>query len=274
MAIISISRQLGSLGSKIAKNLQEELGYNYLDKESLEHELVNKYGVPEEKVKRYDEKKPAFWEMFSSDKDRYLYFLKTTMYEFARKGHCVIIGRGGQVLFQDIPGTFHIRIIAPLKLRLERIKERYNYNDHLAEQIVQQSDQDRAGFHKFFFHVNPDDSQLYDLTINTQNLTVESAVQVIKMAINSTGIMDQQPEKNSKLADLCLGQKVYTQIVYTEKIPIQFLKVVANDGIVTLQGAMTKAEDVSRCGKVANNIPEVKKVMNELHYIPTAYGRR
>lgn len=49
MAIITISRQLGSFGTEIAKKLQEELHYSYLDKQSLEEELVHKYGISEKK---------------------------------------------------------------------------------------------------------------------------------------------------------------------------------------------------------------------------------
>jgi len=271
MAIISISRQLGSLGTKIAKDLREKEGFNYLDKILFEEGLADKYGLSEDKIKHYDEKKPTLRDTFSSDKDQYLNFLKTTMYDFACKGHCIIIGRGGLMLFQDIPGTLHIRIIAPPEIRLERIKEQFKCDDHLANQIMKHSDHDRAGFHKFFFHVNWDDSQLYDLTINTKNLTVDAAVKQIKDAIDSTSIMNELPEKCNKLVDKCLSQKVYTSIVYTEKLPIQFFKVVAESGVVTLQGAMTTSEDIKRSEEIARTNPDVTNVINELHFIRTAY---
>ena len=63
MAIITISRQFGSLGTIIAKALKDELKLEYLDKIKLEETLVSDYGIPEEKVERYDEKKPAFWDI-------------------------------------------------------------------------------------------------------------------------------------------------------------------------------------------------------------------
>ena len=272
MAIITISRQVGSFGTEIAKMLKEGLNLNYLDKESLEKELVSRYGIPEEKVERFDEKKPAFWDIFSSDKDRYLHFMKTAMYEFARKGNCVIIGRGGQVLFKDLPGTLHVKIVAPTELRIERIKTRYNYNDRLAEQIIRHSDHDRVGFHKFFFHINWEDPCLYDLMINTQALTVEAAVRLIKEAVEATKILEKEPEKDSKLVDLCLGQEVITSIAYAEKIPVQFLEVVAVSGIVTLRGSTLTTEDINRCEAAARKVPGVKNVVNEIYYIPNTYG--
>ncbi len=271
MAIITISRQMGSFGTKIAKSLQDKTGYSFLDKELLEKELVNKYSIPEDQAKRYDEKKPSFWDMFSSDKDRFIYFLKSTMYELARQDNSIVMGRGGHVLFADIPGTLHIKIVAPYELRIKRVKEEFKYNDQLAEQAIKHSDHDRAGFHKYFFHINWDDSQLYDLTINTEHFTVYAAVKLIEDACHSASILEHQIEGDKKLADLCLSQKVYTRIVYAEKMPVYLLKVLTEDGVVTLQGSITTDKDVYRCEKVACEVDGVKKVINELHYMPNPY---
>ena len=272
MAIITISRQIGSLGTEIAKKLREELGFNYLDKKSLDEELVKTYGIPEEKVERYDERKPAFWDAFSSDKDRYIHFVKTAMYSFAREGNCLIIGRGGQFLFKDIPGVFRIRVIAPIALRLERIKQQHNDDARLAEKLIRHSDHDKAGFHKFFFHINWEDPDLYDLVINTRFLTIEAAARLIRDALESTGAMEKHAEQERKLADICLSQEVITSIAYLEKIPVQFLEASAVNGVVTLKGTTMAEEDVKCCEDAARKVPGVKEVMNEIHYIPTTYG--
>lgn len=272
MAIITISRQFGSLGTKIAKALKEELNSEYMDKITLEEVLVSEYGIPEENVEKYDEKKPPIWDIFSSDKDRYLHFMRTAIYAFAKKGNCVIIGRGGQVLLQDIAGILHVRVIAPLELRIERIKQQYSYDDRLAEQIIRHSDHDRTGFHKFFFHVNWEDPNLYDLVINTQRFTEENAVTLIKDSLKMLGAEEKKPERESKLADLCLGQEVITQIAYKDRIPIQFLEAVAENGVVTLRGSTISSEDITYCETVARKVPGVKDVVNEVYFIPNTYG--
>ena len=69
MAVITISRQLGSLGTEIAKGLNEKLQLNYLDKSKLETALVSEYGISGESIERYDEKKPPLWDIFSSGWD-------------------------------------------------------------------------------------------------------------------------------------------------------------------------------------------------------------
>ena len=272
MAIITISRQLGSLGNDIADALKNELSYAYLDKIQLEEMLVSTYGIPEESVEKYDEKKPAFWDIFFSEKDRYLHFMKTAMYEFARQGNCIIVGRGGQVLLKGVPGTLHARVIAPMPVRLERVKQRYNYDDKLAEQLIRHSDHDRIGFQKFFFHINWEELGQYDLVINTGTFTVVQAVEFIKSAIEMLELAQKQDECAKKLADLCLGQAVMTQIAYKEKLPIQFLEALAVDGVVTLRGSTITADDIQRCEQVARLVPGVKQVINEVYFIPNTFG--
>ncbi|MBD3307756.1 BON domain-containing protein [candidate division KSB3 bacterium] len=272
MAIITISRQFGSLGTIIAKQMNQELKYDYLDKLKLENILVSEYGIPEENIERYDERKPAFWDIFSSNKDKYLHFLKTVLYDFASHGDCMIIGRGGEVLLKDVPGILHVRVIAPTELRIARVKERYSYSDHLAEKIVRRSDHDRIGFHKFFFHVNWEDPSLYDLVINTGIFSVEMAVELIKKSLDLLGLEAQQDAAKRKLSDLCLGQKIMTQIAYEERVPIQFLETHVEHGIATLRGSTITSEDIDRCERIARQIPGVKDVVNEVYFIPNTYG--
>ncbi len=272
MAIITISRQFGSAGTEIAKVLKEELNFDSLNKTKLEEILVSEYDIPEENFEKYDEKKPHIWDIFSADKNRYLHFMKAAIYEFARKGNCIIIGRGGQDLLKNIPGVLHVRIIAPPKIRAERIQQRYNYNEKLAEQVIRHSDHDRAGFHKFFFHINWEDSNLYDLVINTQTFSVENAVVLLKDTLNMAGIKERRAEMQGKLDDLCLAQQVITRIAYKKRIPIQFLEAHVEAGVVTLRGSTITSEDIEHCETVARKVPGVKDVVNEVYFIPNTYG--
>jgi len=263
MAVITISRQVGSSGSEIAKKLKEDLGLNYLDKEVLEKELVRHYGLSEKKVACYDEKKPSFWD-FSSDKDLYLHSMKTAMYNFAKKGNSILIGRGGQVLFRDIPGTLNIRVFAPLSLRIERIMKRNNCNAVMAERIIRQSDRDREGFYSYFFNTDWNDQEMYDLIINTQTLTVDTAVDLIKSAVKDTKIMEVDVDAEKKLSDICLSQEVIASILYIEKIPVRYLEATATNGVINLKGAVGGKDYIQQSEDAARKIPGVKNVTNEI----------
>ncbi len=266
MAIVTVSRQLGSLGTDIAHRLAEELGYDCLDKDTFD-KFLNDYGITKIKVDKYDEKKPSFWNTFSAGRDLYLHFLKTVIYDFAKKGNSVILGRGGQVLLRDLPGTLAIRIVAPCALRVKRVQEKANIGKKEADQGIKHSDFDRNGFHRFFFNVDWKDANLYDIILNTQILTVESAVRIIIEALECTEIKDRIEEARSALENLTLNQKVEAAILYDKKIPIQYFEASSAGGVVTLRGAVTSTYIIGLCEEAVRSVPGVSDVVNEISII-------
>jgi hypothetical protein len=112
MSVITVSRQLGSFGTEIAQRVAEKLNYEYLDKEKIEKALAD-YGLPAPVVERFDEKKPPFWDLWQIQRRKFLYFIQAVIYDFARKGHIVIVGRGGQVLLRDLPGVRMLESLPP-----------------------------------------------------------------------------------------------------------------------------------------------------------------
>jgi len=271
MAILTLSRQSGSFGTQIANALAEHLKYRFLDKESLEKALAG-YGVSAASLQKYDEKRPSFWEIFSSERNRYLHFLKTVIYDFARQGNGIVLGRGGQVLLAGVPGVYHVRVIAPPATRIERLKKAYKCDDRHAEAIMRHSDQARAGFHRFFFNVNWEAASGYDLVLNTQSIGAETAAELLRKVISLLDGKDVQKEREKRLADLTLRQQVETAILYTEKIPVKFLETEARDGVVTLNGTVSTHAAVSRCEEIARAVPGVKKVDNRIFFSTELYG--
>jgi len=269
MAIITLSREMGSLGKDIARTLKKELNINYLDKESLELMLTD-YGITEAEVEKYDEKKPSFWTSFFPERNRYLHFLKTAVYTFASKGPCVIVGRGGQMLFQNVPDVLKVRVIAPPEQRLERIKQKFSCSDRQAKQIIDHSDHDRSGFHKIFFNIPWERLNLYDLVINTGLLSVAAAAALIKGALHE--IQKATVEKKLKLKDLCLAQEIITRILYTEKLSIRLLDVISTDGVVLLKGNAGTQAVIDSCKRMVEEMPGVKGVISELYFEPQYIG--
>jgi len=273
MPVITISRQLGSLGTEIAQLLCKNLDCQCLDKKSLE-QAFGEYGIPKESMERFDEKKPGFWDLFKTDKARYLHFMKGAILEFASRGNGVILGRGGQVLLQDLPGVLHLRAIAPPDIRKERIMKRFECDAHQAEQIIQHSDRERTGFHKFFYGEDWENPNLYHLVLNTGTFSAETAAQLIQNFVNTREFKQTYEETARKLNDLCLEHEIKTAIIYKEKILVQFLEVDADQGTVNIRGIVDNPDDLKRCGTLAAQIPHVKEVNNQVYYSPltAAYG--
>jgi cytidylate kinase len=264
MAIITISRQLGSQGSEIAQMLSQQLNYRLLDKENLATEL-RKHGISD--MVKHDEKGPNFYNSFSSKNYTYIHFLQSALFKFAENGRCIILGRGGQCLLGILPGTMKLNITAPDELRQKRIKVRFSCGRPRAKEIMQTSDRERSGFHNFFFNIDWQDASQYDLIMSTEYFSTKKAAGII---IDSLSVFDtDEIHKQSQhmLDNIRLGQEIITNIFENKKIPVRYLRASAEDGIVTLDGGVMSSPDIDVCEHAAMEVPGVRRVINRVNCI-------
>ena len=263
MATITVSKQIGSLGEEIASAVAEKLQYEYVDKERLGKILADfGFGGPE--VDKFDEKKPPFWDSLVIQRTNFLYSIRAAIYEFARKGNVVIVGRGGQVLLKNLPGTLHIRIFAPFDLRVKRLAESARVDEKHAVRLVRRSDHDSAGYIHSFFNADWNDASLYDLMINTERLSPSAALQLILDSTSSGEIKEGEEKGREKLADLALIQKIEAKLVAILGTDLHHVEILAVKGAVILRGAVTSSALKEECGKIVVALEGVKQVDNQL----------
>ncbi|MCX5909458.1 MAG: cytidylate kinase family protein, partial [Deltaproteobacteria bacterium] len=235
MSVITISRQLGSLGTEVAQAVANRLNYQYVDKEKIGKALSG-YGLPALQIEKFDEKKPPFWNSFQMQKSRFQHCLAAVIYDFARKGKAVIVGRGGQVLLRNLPGVLHVRMVAPLEVRLKRIMTLEGGDEKKSTQILHRSDRDSAGFLHSFFDTDWEEQSLYDLIINTHKLSVDCCVQMIVESILSPEIKEGEKRAEEKLADLALAQKLEAILMATLEVDFRNVTVQSKGGVVNISG--------------------------------------
>jgi cytidylate kinase len=270
MAIITLSRELGSLGTEIADTLSSRLGYAKLDKESLEV-LLKKLGMTELQFNKDDEKRPGFWEQFTGEKSRYLHFMKAAMYRFAGERNCIIIGRGANIIFQGIPGMLRLRIIAPPKVRVARLRERFGIDEQHAVHMIRQSDHDRAGYHKYFFNEAWDSPANYDLVINTAAISSTETCDMVSALLGSPLSAEVGEHVRELLRDLRIAQDVMIAILYRERVPVLSLDVVCNKGMVALHGTVRLSVAMDRCIEVAGSEEGVAGVVSYIDVVEYNY---
>ena len=269
--MVTISREAGAGGEEIARILAKELKWKFLDREALE-QLLAERGFSRVEFEIYDEKKPGLWHRFSAERDRYLHYLRMVSYDFARRGGCVILGRGGQLLFRDIPGVLRVRVVAPLQDRVEAVREKFEYDERQARQAVQHEDNERAGFHRFLFHADWESLDLYDLIISTRFLSANSAADIIQNALGANEVAAAKKERVRKLEDLYLAEWVSIDLLYEQQLPIHFLEIEAMDGVITLKGTAGSREPIVRCESAAAEVTGVTRVINKISYVPEYVG--
>ena len=265
MSVITISRQVGSLGTEIAREVAEKLNYEYADKEMV-GKIMAGYGIAAPEMDKFDEKKPPFWDSFSIQRKNFLHFIRMAIYDLARKSGVVIVGRGGQILLRDLPGTLHVRIFAPLRVRLRRL-ESEGMDDKHARLMIRQSDHDSSGYIKSFFDADWDDASLYDLLINTEKISVKTGAKSIIESANSPEIQAGAEKAAEKLSNLSLVQRVEAKLLEILGDEAWHVEVRAEKGIVFLSGAVTSPLNRENCERAVAGLEGVGRVENQVSVV-------
>ncbi len=238
MAVITISRQVAALGDEIASDLAKELGYVFIDRKQIERRIVE-CGFPQEKLLRYDERKPGFFASLAKDRDEYLNYLQYAVLEAAEHGNCILIGRGAFKILEDVPSLVSLRFVSADDIRLERLKKEKEWNDRQAQNRISESDTNRKGFHKSFFNMESEDPRNFLITLNTGILSREEAVKIIEATVKSY-ITPLKEECGKKMIERLLkGQRLVNQLLFDYKLSINFLHANIeenNDNVIILQG--------------------------------------
>jgi len=271
MAIITISRMLGSRGTKIANELILGEQTICLDQQLIDKRLEES-GLSKKVSNRYDERKPGIWDRLSIDAERYKHLLVEAIFEVASEGDCVIIGRGAQVALAQLPGVLRVRVVASQETRRKRIQQRLECNEEAARRVVHRSDQNRAGFHRFFFEVKWNAPELYDLVLNTDRMSVGSAVEQIKLRAERPPYSDVREVTLNSLGDLYLAQRVRTALLMEGLSLVHLLDVSAEDKLVTLKGTVSTTAEVRKAELVAQTVSGVEHVVNRVAHLPRPHG--
>jgi cytidylate kinase len=266
MAIITISRELAALGDETAHELAKLLNYRFVDKQVLE-ERMKSYGIADRKFEKYDERKPSFWASLSQDRDDYLHFLKTAIIAEAEQGNCVFIGRGTGVVFKNIPGVISVFLVAPFEIRAERVKSYFHCDDKRARQIIEQSDHDRIGFHRYFFDIEWKDPGNYHLSLNTGHLHPAVSAAIIKDLRDHTLSPESESLNQSRLKELILGQQVKHHIIYEREIPVHFLEASVLNNAITLYGVANSQSLVEAALTAARESAPAAMVQSEIQIV-------
>ena len=259
MAVITISRQVAALGDEISAVLAEMLGYKFIDRKFIERKLIE-LGFSAEKLKKYDERKPGFFAALAKDRDEYLNYLQTAIFEAASEGDCVLIGRGSFIILEDVPNRFAVRLVASNQVRLERLMKEFSWNEKQAQQRIDESDANRLGFHKSFFNLVNEDPAHYHMTLNTALMDIEAAADCIADAVKKTVTPEKEQQGVKKIEELLTAQKVVNALIFEYKLPVNFLHAVIDGEVLSLHGVADSVAVAEQAVSAAAKMLPQKKV--------------
>ncbi len=198
--VLTVSREFGSGGGRIAQTIARRLGWRLLDS-ALIDEIACEAKVDARVVSRFDEHLEGWISRMNRqamrgaalaagvvpeqekcfDEDAMTRMSRQIIEHAYQAGNCVIVGRGAQCILQSKPDVFHAFVYAPLAVRIHLLQKRLEPGVNI-EQRIRIVDGERAHYLKLRFGKEWNNPHLYDLMISSGD-DEEKTVRVIEFAM-------------------------------------------------------------------------------------------
>jgi cytidylate kinase len=186
---IAFSREAGSGGITVAREVGRRLNWPVYDQELLER-LATDLKVDVSFVEDYDERRgsflvdciKAFSATASVSEATYFRRLVRMLQALGARGECLIVGRGSTFVLPQAT-TLRVRIVASRVDRIAFIAKDRGLNKTEAARFVDTKDKDRHQFIKDHFHKDPSDSLNYDLILNRSRFSVDETADLVIEAL-------------------------------------------------------------------------------------------
>ena len=212
MAIITVSREMGTGAYQIASEVARRLKYTLIDGPRI-NSLAAKYGLTPEMLQMVDEKPPSYVTAEDRKRAASLNAIELIILDLARKGNVIIYGRGGQDLLKDCKNILRLRFIADFEERVERFAEREWIDPDMARSLIRRSDHQRGGFIHFYFDRDWQDPNNYDLVFNTSRLSESPIVECIIAAVKEPSIKESDKSSVAVIDNVILSKKIETALL-------------------------------------------------------------
>ena len=252
MAIITLARQVAAFGDEVGAELAKKLNYDFIKRTDIEKRIIE-LGFPEDKLPKYDERKPGFFASLVKDRDEYFNLTQYALLEAAQKNNVVIIGRGAFALFANVPNHISVRLVADEKSRLDRLEKEFGWSEKQARQRITKSDENRNGFHKNFYNIDVDNPINFDLVINTGKVSVENTADIIAKYAQTVFSAEKEKLCSEKVKLMLQAQTVVNKLIFEHKIKIEFLHASIEDNTIVLYGVSTSEAIVEQALRIIKN---------------------
>jgi len=262
MAIITISRGTFSGGKELAECVAAKLDYPCISRQVLV-EAAKEYGVPLEKLAHALNDRPGILEGMALERIHYLTYIRAALSKDIKKEKLVYHGHAGHLLLKGVPHVLKVRVVADIEFRIKAAMERLNLDRQQAIAYINKVDADRAKWTRFLYHVDLNDPTLYDLFINIEHMTINSACEIVCMAANLPEFQSTT-ESQKRLDDLILSTEVRAKIAADSSIKDDGVEIDVDEGVVAISGTVHSLEDADKVRELVRQSSGVKGIESHL----------
>ena len=183
MKSITVSRQLGSLGTDVARAIAEHFGYRLVNRELI-NQAARLAGTPEVALATIDELGLFGIRPKAREREAYCRAVAEVVEDLIADEPLVILGRAGQAVLKDHPDVFHVRVVAHVGVRAKRLGEKQGIPLEAATAQILASDESRRKYLRQYYRLDWDNPENYDLVLNTNRLGYVEAAIIVCQALS------------------------------------------------------------------------------------------
>jgi len=187
---IAVSREAGTYGAAIAREVADRLGWPVYDCELIQR-IADDLGVRRTLLDSVDERQVGwvnecvknFLSVPEVSEGTYFRKLVETLLSLAADGVCVIVGRGATVAL-PLATTLRVRVVAPIECRIEAVRREHSISVKAATTQVETKDRERNRFVTRHFQIDPTNPSNYDLVLNTARFSKKECADFVIAALD------------------------------------------------------------------------------------------
>ena len=195
---VTISRMAGCgamyVADKLAEYLQQKAPPEGVQWTVFDRQLMNKV-LEDHKLPKFlagfiPEDRASFLEDTLADifhthptADQMVKLISETILKLAELGNVIIVGRGANIVTAKMPHVLHVRLVASLEDRIERVCREYNKTPAEARKYCEEGDPARTRYLKTYFKTDINDPLHYHMVINTSRLDYGQTAKLIGDAV-------------------------------------------------------------------------------------------
>lgn len=205
--VITIARQVGTLGEEVARIVADELNFHLLDYR-LVQAAAEEAGVSTETVADA-EHKPSFFNRIIEALARnpgtpatgvwmeplnmgatplltstdYRDLVAQVIDDYANRGNVLLLGHGAQFTLANRVDTLRVFVTGSAEARKRRVMAGMVCSEEQAAEVISRTDSERSSYFKEYFHADWLSASVYDLCVNTDHLNPSQAAELILSAV-------------------------------------------------------------------------------------------
>ena len=273
MTVITMTREMGSLGKDVAAGLADDLGLEVIHHEHVEHDVAARMSLRESDVHRFLEGTPSLLERWKVGKAALCRCTAEEIFALAAKGDVIIRGWGATALLRRVPHVLRVRVCAPMPFRVDVMQKRLGLDDpDVARREIRRNDAAHTRIVRGMSNADWEGPLNYDLVLNTERVPIAQCVRQVR-ALAESGAFDESEGSRRILDDLATEARLHAAVADNRELGrlVGNLDITVEDGVARVRGVVHDRERAAELCRALETVPGVRSVEDRL-VVPGAYA--